>query len=93
VSWGTDAARAGVDARALRIAQAYALRGDARNAVAWLKRTPAEDRLFLLADPLILRLRDDPLFVAFCREAGLGNPAESEALGIDRIRALQPTRR
>ncbi len=80
---------AGVDLRALRIAQTYALRGDARNAVTWLRRTAAEGRLFLLADPLILRLRDDPLFIAFCREAGLGQPAGSEALGINRIRAMQ----
>jgi hypothetical protein len=70
------------------VAQAYALRGDADKTVEWLERTPARKLLFMLADPLILRLRDDPRFIAFCRKVGLPPPSESEALGIDQIRAL-----
>jgi TolB-like protein/DNA-binding winged helix-turn-helix (wHTH) protein/Tfp pilus assembly protein PilF len=70
------------------IAQAYALRDDPDRTVEWLERAPARDLLFMLADPLILRLRDDPRFIAFCRKVGLPPPSESEALGIDQIRAL-----
>jgi TolB-like protein/Tfp pilus assembly protein PilF len=70
------------------IAQVYALRSDADHAVEWLERAATSDILFLLADPLILRLRDDPGFIAFCKKAGLPPPGESEALSIDQIRAL-----
>ena len=68
------------------MAQVYALRNDAEHAVAWLERAPTADLLFLLDDPLILRLRDDPRLIAFCRKTGLPAPSESEALGIDQIR-------
>jgi TolB-like protein/DNA-binding winged helix-turn-helix (wHTH) protein/Tfp pilus assembly protein PilF len=71
------------------IAQAYALRGDLDKTMEWLERTPAGDILFMLSDPIILRLRDDPRFIAFCKKAGLPPPSESEALSIDQIRALQ----
>jgi hypothetical protein len=64
------------------------LRDDPDRTVEWLERAPARDLLFMLADPLILRLRDDPRFIAFCRKVGLPPPSESEALGIDQIRAL-----
>ncbi len=74
------------------IAQAYALRGDASHAVEWLERTSTHEFLFLLADPLILRLRDDPRFIAFCRKVSLPPPSESEALSIDQIRALSSNR-
>ena len=70
------------------LAQIYALRGDAGNAVKRLERAPSGYKLFLLSDPLILRLRDDPLFIAFCKKTGLPPPSESEALSIDQIRAL-----
>ena len=79
---------AGVESGAYRIAQAHALRDDARGAVEWLERAPPSDLLFLLTDPLMLRLRDDPVFIAFCRKAGVAPPGESEALDIDRIRAI-----
>jgi hypothetical protein len=69
------------------VAQAYALRGDPAATMAWLERAPARDLLFLLADPLILRFRDDPRLAAFCAKVGLPDPATSEALGLDRIRA------
>jgi TolB-like protein len=70
------------------IAQVYALRGDAGPAMDWLERHSTPDLLFMLTDPLILRLRDDPRFIAFCRKTGLPPPSESEALSIDQIRAL-----
>jgi len=73
--------------RPYQIAQAYALRGDPDRVMEWLARGSTQDFLFLLADPLILRLRDDPRLIAFCEKVGLPPPAESEALGIDRIRA------
>ncbi|HEX5960568.1 MAG TPA: hypothetical protein VFY97_04885 [Rhodanobacteraceae bacterium] len=77
--------KAYAESHAYWIAQAYALRGDASHAVAWLERASAPDLLFLLADPVILRLRDDPRFIAFCEKTGLPPPSESEALGLDQI--------
>jgi TolB-like protein/DNA-binding winged helix-turn-helix (wHTH) protein len=72
------------------IAQAYALRGDADKTVEWLDRAWAvrdTDIHQLLYDPLILRFRDDPRLIAFCRKIGLPSPRDSEALSIDQIRA------
>jgi TolB-like protein/DNA-binding winged helix-turn-helix (wHTH) protein len=72
------------------IAQAYALRGDAGKAVEWLERAWAirdTNIRQLLYDPLLLRFRNDPRFIAFCKKIGLPPPGESEALGIDQIRA------
>lgn len=69
------------------IAQAYALRGDVDKTVAWLERTPAHDIFFMLADPIILRFRNDPRLIAFCQKTGLPPPGESETLSIDQIRA------
>ena len=80
------------DSRAYRIAQIYALRGDAGHAVEWLEQSPTSDLLSILSDPLILRVRDDPRFIAFCEKIGLPPPSESEALGIDEIRALPSNR-
>jgi tetratricopeptide (TPR) repeat protein len=74
------------------VAQAYALRGDHRRTVEWLERAPARDLLFMLADPLILRLRDDPRLVAFCEKVGLPAPATSEALSLDQIRTANEAR-
>jgi TolB-like protein/Tfp pilus assembly protein PilF len=85
--------KAFAQSHAYPIAQLYALRGDAGHAVAWLQRAPASDLLFLLADPLILRVRDDPRFIAFCRKIGLPPPGESEARGIDQIRASLAAKR
>ena len=75
------------DTRPYLVAQAYALRGEADKTVEWLGRAPAHDLLFMLADPLILRFRDDPRLLAFCQKTGLPPPGESEALSIDQIRA------
>ena len=72
------------------LAQTYALRGDAGRALEWLQRNWDATRsnvLFLLADPLLLRFRDDPRFIAFCNKVGLPPPSESDALSIDQIRA------
>jgi TolB-like protein len=79
---------AATNAHPYSIAQAYALRGDAQHAVEWLQHSPAGALLFLLADPLMLRLRDEPGFVEFCRKAGLPAPKESEALSVEQIRGL-----
>lgn len=73
------------------VATLYALNGDAGQAVAWLERAWAKQRgnaLFILADPVLLRFRDDPRLIAFCRKVGLAPPSESDGLGIDQIRAL-----
>lgn len=73
-----------------QIAQVYALRGDVAHTVAWLERAwDARDISIhqLLYDPLILRFRHDPALIAFCTKVGLPPPDNSEALGIDRIRA------
>jgi TolB-like protein/DNA-binding winged helix-turn-helix (wHTH) protein/Tfp pilus assembly protein PilF len=75
------------------VAQAYALRGDADKTVEWLERAPAHDIFFMLADPLILRFRNDPQLIAFCQRAGLPPPSESEALSIEQIRAADGTGR
>jgi len=83
VGWGS---------RSYRIAQIYALRGDAGHAVEWLEHASVPDHLFMLADPLILHLRDDPRFIAFCKKVGLPPPSESDALSIDQIRALPSNR-
>ncbi|HET9032799.1 MAG TPA: hypothetical protein VFN25_07835 [Dokdonella sp.] len=72
-----------------KVAQIYALRGDAGHALEWLERAVAGNpsrALFLLDDPFLLRFRDDPQFIAFCRKLGLPPPSESEALSIDQIR-------
>lgn len=75
------------ESHAYTIAQVYALRGDAGAAVSWLERASAADFLFLLADPFILNIRDDPSFIAFCKKVGLPPPSSSEALSINQIRA------
>lgn len=74
-----------------KIAQVYALRGDAGQTLEWLERSLASTpsrALFLLADPFLLRFRDDPRFIALYKKLGLPPPSESEALGIDQIRAM-----
>ena len=80
---------------AYAIARVYALRGDADHAFEWLQRD--WDRggnavHGVLLDSLLLRFRDDPRFAAYCKRAGLPPPTESEALGIDQIRAANATR-
>jgi TolB-like protein/Tfp pilus assembly protein PilF len=83
------AGKAEANADPYRIAQIYALRGDAGHAVEWLQRASIGDLLFLPIDPYILSLRDDPRFIAFCKKVGLPPPSEIETLGIDQIRALK----
>jgi TolB-like protein/Tfp pilus assembly protein PilF len=71
------------------MARLYALRSDAGHAMEWLERAAAQghgDILFMLTDPLILRFRDDPHLIAFCKKTGLPPPDTSEALSIDQIR-------
>ena len=75
------------------VAQAYALRGDANHALQWLQRAPTGNLLFLLADPLLLRFRDDPRLIAYCEKIGLPPPSQSDALSIDQIRALSAGQR
>lgn len=63
-----------------QIAEAYALRGDADATFQWLDRAWADRDPgvgYLLYDPVILRFKDDPRFVAFCRKVGLPVPEEN----------------
>jgi TolB-like protein len=79
-----------IDDNRYKIAQVYALRGDAGNTLDWLKRALAANpqrALFLVADPFLLRFRDAPWFIDFFKKRGLPPPSESEALSIDQIRA------
>jgi TolB-like protein/Tfp pilus assembly protein PilF len=85
------ASKAAANANPYLVAQIYALRGDAGQAVAWLQRASGEI-LFLPTDPLILNLRNDPAFIAFCAGIGLPLPGESEALSIDQLRAANGAR-
>jgi TolB-like protein/DNA-binding winged helix-turn-helix (wHTH) protein len=74
---------------AFLIARIYALRNDADQAFAWLQRgreRGGNGVQNVLADPLILRLRNDPRLAAYCRQAGLPEPRASEALSLDQIR-------
>jgi len=63
-----------------QIAQIHAVRGDADRAFEWLERawTARDPGLqYVLYDPFLLTLRDDPRFAAFCAKAGL--PATTDA--------------
>ena len=71
------------DAAPYQIAQVHALRGEPDRVFewldhAWVSRDPAIS--FLLYDPFILRYRNDPRFVAYCRKMGL--PASSDAVAM-----------
>lgn len=75
---------------AYELARIHALRGDADETFAWLRRDwdRGEDGvLSVLYEPLLLRFRDDPRFAAYCTLTGLPPPERSEALALDRIRA------
>jgi TolB-like protein/Flp pilus assembly protein TadD len=77
------------------IARVYALRGDPDRTIEWLDRAWQRhdaSLLRVLSDPILLRFRDDPRFIAFYRKIGLPPPSESEALSIDKIRALSSNR-
>lgn len=72
-----------------KVAQVYALRGDADQALEWLERSLSNSpsrALFLLADSFILRFRNDPRFIILFKKLGLPPASESETLGIDQIR-------
>jgi TolB-like protein len=73
------------------LASLYALRGDVGKTVAWLDRTWTKRDISIhqvLYDPVMLQFRNQPKFIAFCNKIGLPPPSESEALGLDQIRAL-----
>lgn len=77
------------------LASLYALRGDVDKTVEWLDRTWANRDISIhqvLYDPVMLQLRNEPKFIAFCKKIGLPPPSESEALSIDQIRALSSNR-
>lgn len=81
---------------AYAIARVHALRGDADKAFEWLQRDWDRGDAgvhYALFDPLLLRFRDDRRFAAYCQQTGLPPPGESEALGIDRIRAALAAKR
>jgi TolB-like protein/Tfp pilus assembly protein PilF len=62
---------------AYSIADAYALRNQAKETFAWLDRALSNrdaNITAMLVDPIILRYRDDPRFAAFCRKVGLPVP-------------------
>lgn len=64
------------------IAEAYALRNDAKATFEWLDRALSirdPGITNLLYDPLILRYKDDPRFAAFCRKVGLPVPGENSS--------------
>jgi TolB-like protein/Tfp pilus assembly protein PilF len=73
------------------LASLYALRGEVDKTVESLDRTWANRDIAIhqvLYDPVMLRFRDEPKFIAFCKKIGLPPPSDSEALSIDQIRAL-----
>ena len=76
------------------LATLHALNGNAEETVKWLQRDwkiGRSNALFILADPILLRFRDDARFIAFCRKVGLASPSDSDALSIDQVRALAGT--
>ncbi|MDP2480221.1 MAG: tetratricopeptide repeat protein [Candidatus Palauibacterales bacterium] len=67
---------------AFGIAEIYALRREPDPAFAWLDRAWRQHDPGIsgfLADPFLLRYRDDPRYAAFCRKAGLPPPGEAGA--------------
>ena len=64
---------------AYQIAEAYALRNDAKAAFEWLDRAWSNRDPGIqgvLSDPILLRYKNDPRFAAFCRKVGLPVPGE-----------------
>jgi serine/threonine-protein kinase len=71
------------DGSAYQIAEVYALRKDPDNTFKWLDRawdTRDSGVGRLLADPFILRYRDDPRFAAFCAKVGLPATTDAKAM-------------
>ena len=70
------------DGAAYQVAEVYAVRRDPDNMFKWLDRAWKQHDAgisFLLADPFVLRYKDDPRFAAYCRKVGLPPPAASES--------------
>jgi TolB-like protein/Tfp pilus assembly protein PilF len=84
--------KAFTDSEGYWVARVYALRNDTNHAMEWLERVPVSDYLFMLSDPLILRMRNEPRFIALCKKAGLPAPGESEALSFDQIQRAESRR-
>lgn len=71
------------DVMTYQIAEVYALRGDPDNTFLWLDRAwQNRDAGIgrLLADPFILRYKDDPRFAAFCKKVGLPATTDAKAM-------------
>jgi hypothetical protein len=78
------------DGSAYQIAEVYALRQDADNTFKWLDRawdTRDSGVGRLLADPFILRYRDDPRFAAYCAKVGLPATTDAKAMPDKRTQA------
>jgi TolB-like protein/Tfp pilus assembly protein PilF len=62
------------------VAEIYAIRRQPDEMFQWLNRATVDSRADvvnnLLADPLILRYKDDPRFAALCKQLGLPSPGE-----------------
>jgi len=68
---------------AYQIAEIYAVRKDPDNMFKWLDRAVANRDAgieLLLFDPLVLRYRNDPRFVAFCKKVGLPTTTDAKAM-------------
>jgi len=66
-----------------QIAEIYAVRKDPDNMFKWLDRAVANRDAgieLLLFDPLVLRYRNDPRFVAFCKKVGLPTTTDAKAM-------------
>lgn len=74
-------------ARPYLIAQIHALRDDADGTLEWLQRVSTGKLIFMPTDPIIMNMRNDPGFIAFCEKYGLPRPNEIETLSINQIRA------
>jgi hypothetical protein len=68
------------DGSPFQIVEVYALRNDAKATFEWLDRAWSSRDAgvgLLRFNPLILRFKDDPRFVAFCRKIGLPVPGNA----------------
>jgi TolB-like protein/Flp pilus assembly protein TadD len=66
-----------------QIAEIYAVRKDPDNMFKWLDRAVANRDAgieLLLFDPLALRYRNDPRFVAFCKKVGLPTSTDAKVM-------------
>ena len=81
------------DLSSYQIAEVYALRNDADESFKWLdhawsNRDPGIE--YLLTDPLILRFRSDPRFVAFCKKVGLPATTTAKAMDVPATKGNKP---